>query len=349
MCVICHFEPGFVPSFGLIQMAAWNNPHGYGLILKENKKLHVIKKCPVDGNDPEEIYKLLEEHKDVERFLHLRWKTEGDIDLDNTQPFTVFNGKRQIEFCHNGTLNDWAPNRPGYYSVNKPKEETVPDELKNASDSRRFCELKLRPLLMSITGPKGTGDYTTEIAREILGKYWSGGHNRGLIIANDLPPLYLGDWTQVKDKIEFGGETIEYTFKASNDTYFERLSRGPMFQKQQEEARKKREEEEAERRKNAPVVSQIRTASKNVTLVSSALFKKRYQLSGDLVANILSDWKIHEEPGMRALCNMTMTEIEEMYTKLGSETPSFIFYLLNQMHENFKELDKMRQQYAEVH
>lgn len=218
MCVIINLPAGINVPYKLLEMAAWNNPHGYGLVIvKENGKLEVKKEYYENGSDPLEIDALLRAYDKYQRYLHLRWKTEGELSLDNVHPFEVFKkGNKEVFFMHNGTLHDY-----------KPKDQD------KRSDTKIFADKIISPFLKE-TG----GFYSSEIGHEVLKKFWSYG-SRGILISN-FQPIFVfnqADWKLIKsDGVEF---------YASNDDYFTTLKRGFVFDKL--EAEKKRREAEATR------------------------------------------------------------------------------------------------------
>lgn len=302
MCVIFHQEPGFTLPYEYLFNAAHNNPHGYGILLKENKLIQCIKKLDPNGNDPEEIYKILKDNEDTERWVHVRNKTQGEVSELNTQPFCVYNSnKKQIWFMHNGTM----PNIDYPESQLKLLGDVEVD--KDASDSRKFAFLKLQPFLTRLLGEDGPADLNDPFVQEILAKFWPfTGHNRGVLVSNDQPALLFNKsaWAQVRVRVE--GTESDTTFFASNDDYFERLKRGPLF-----EAQKKEEEE---KRKAALKSQGTRTPVGELVALSSAPFSKRYGIS-EKVSDFFEDWNIYSPEGYIAMANMTNEEIWECFRK----------------------------------
>jgi hypothetical protein len=96
------------------------------------------------------------------------------------------------------------------------------------SDTLEFCEKILQPALLRWTGAEGKGDYTDEeFFRLVVDKQWVDS-STGLFCSNDLAPRRIGkNWSQYKHPdISSSGEVW-----VSNTLYFEKVSRGPMFQK----------------------------------------------------------------------------------------------------------------------
>lgn len=236
MCVIIILAPGASINKDHFFNAVHNNWNGYGVVLKDaNNHLQVIKKCDPKGNDPEEIWKIVEDNKDIERYVHVRFSTKGSTDDDNTQPFQVYDSaSRKIWFMHNGTL-------PSFGSYNK----------EGKSDTNEFCEKILAPALLRWSGEAGKADYTDpQFHPLIIDKQWSG-MSRGLFISSDLPYVRIGNsgmsgWQEYKHK----DETSSGDVWISNNDYFEKLTRGPLFQTLEDE-RKAKEAKEREERVNS--------------------------------------------------------------------------------------------------
>jgi predicted glutamine amidotransferase len=224
VCVIIHLLPGAMIAKEHLYNAVYNNWHGYGLILKDgNGRLQLIRKFNDKGNDPEEIYDLLEDNMDIERYLHVRYSTRGAQNLDNTQPFEIYNSaSRQVFFMHNGTLGSYG----NFQATGK-------------SDTVEFCEKILQPALLRWTGEKGKADYTDEeFFRLVVEKQWTYA-SKGLFISNDLPELRIGNgWSEYKQENPDAPKIW-----VSNTEYFDKLTRGPEHLRREAERKKKEEEE----------------------------------------------------------------------------------------------------------
>jgi hypothetical protein len=313
MCKILVLQPDVMPLKDNLANAVYNNPHGYGLILKDKKKnkiVNVIRDCPSE-NDPEVIYKLLDDNKKYERFLHLRWKTEGEISLANTQPFKVFERDgREIWFMHNGTLHTWSRPAAGLnltWDIEagryRPANEITDDSLKEASDSRRYAELELVPFLSRLMV---NADLHDPVIQEILKRSWNNNASRGLLIANDQAPLFFSanSWKTIK------GEG-EKAFFASNDDYFDKVIRGPEKERREEEDRKKRE---ADNKTSLPVVVRANESLK----VTCPSFRKIYGL-GPKARDLFTDWSLWSPDGFVALANLSENELVEIVKGIDSE------------------------------
>lgn len=107
MCVIIHKPANVLPSFSSISSACDVNPAGWGLMTADRGKLEIIKEFNPDGNNPDEVYRALENVRNMEAFLHLRYVTAGDENLANCHPFPVLTQAENdvdIALMHNGTL-----------------------------------------------------------------------------------------------------------------------------------------------------------------------------------------------------------------------------------------------------
>ncbi|QIG69869.1 putative glutamine amidotransferase protein [Rhizobium phage RHph_I3_11] len=227
MCIIICLSAGATINKQQLFNGVYNNWHGYGLVLKDsNGRLQVLKGFDENGTNPEVVWKLLEDNKDIERYLHVRHSTKGAEDESNVQPFGVYSSnERQIYFMHNGTLNSF-----GTFNGGK-------------SDTRDFCEKILEPSLLRWAGEQGKADYTDkEFYRLIVDKHWTGA-STGLFVSNDLEMLRIGSgWSEYKHPDESSSGLVY----VSNTSYFDRVQRGPMFQKLETE-RKEREAAEKAR------------------------------------------------------------------------------------------------------
>lgn len=305
MCVIISLKPGYTLPYNMLETATYNNPHGYGLVLKDqnSKRLQVIhakEKDFKEGNDPKEIYDLLKKNEDIERYLHLRWKTEGDITAENCQPFPAYiSDSRQVFFMHNGTLNDFRPLSAKVKYENGVRVEEHPGE--TCSDSKKFNDTFLAPFLARFKGEQGAADSTDPVARNIINRFWSGDHNRGLIVTSDLDPVYINlhKWETIEAD---GGH-----FLASNNTYFSTLSRGPVYEqrKKEEEERKKKESEERARFQG----SQASRANESVHVTKLKNLLVQDQLALPLnIKSLLHDVDVYSDEGISQLKNVTAQE-----------------------------------------
>lgn len=332
MCVIIHLRPNVLIPYDKLENAVYNNPHGYGLIMKDDGRLGVTKKFDEKGTDPKEVYELLERNIDVERYLHLRWKTVGDANLDNTQPFCGFNSdKRQVWFMHNGTLYDYKKKIADGTNVSGILQFKDDDSI---SDTRNFVETDLSELLAKIQGEKGIADIHDPLFLKMVCKLF-GSSSKGLLISNDQDPIFLnrGQWATVptgkyittKDKKGITSST-EIRFLASNDDYFSALKRGPEFDRREKE---RKEKEEAARKANPVAIHSGNRVTSNapvVTPITSDMFDRKFGIHKK-IEGLEFDWDIHDPAGAAALANVTLAEWQALNEKSPEQVMNVMFYL----------------------
>jgi len=331
MCVIISLAPGATINKDQLTNAVHNNWHGYGLIVKEEDgSLNLIKNFTEGGTDPEVVWDLLVEHGSKARFLHLRHSTRGSTDADNVQPFEVFNnGTRQIFFMHNGTLNGF-----GVFNTGK-------------SDTQDFCEKILTPALKRWTGEFGVGDYSgdQDFYKLIMDKHWAGG-STGLFVSNDIPTVRIGSgWSEYKhpDDLSSGDVWV------SNYLYFNRIQRGPMFQKLEDIRKAAEEEKRKEALINGNVVpfqtdSAMETTgiSTNVVKWSSSRLLKHAKILRAL-EDITKAWDFQNPEQIAKLVFMTYDEIHEFLANENEYTVTAIFEeMIRAIHTEASENRKLK-------
>lgn len=342
MCVIFQLRPGYTLPYTMLETAVWNNPHGYGIVIKINNRLQVIKKLADEkkGSDPKEIYKILKDNEDAERFVHVRWRTEGDISGDNLHPFPVYNSnKRQVWFMHNGTLHQYAP--PRQYS--HMQGGMTPVSTDTRSDSRKFAETVVAPFLLKFHGENGPADIHDETIKEIFEKYWSSG-NKGLLIANDLDPYFLGltNWTTIKtSEIDKNGKSIEGSFFSSNNEYYLTLKRGPVFEAREVERKKK---EEVARLANVNKPAQTEKVDTTITRLTSKSFSQKFSLDTKM-EDLLEDYNMYDAEGYISLANLTIIELDALVKTNPEGVPSLLLYLTDFLKKNTEALIKLEEKH----
>lgn len=335
MCVIICLTPGYTLPFDMLENACYNNPHGFGLVLRDPKyqKLQLIKSSEEElqaGNDPKRIYELLKENEDIERYLHVRWKTEGDISVDNVQPFCTYNSKnREVYFMHNGTLQDYKPPTYGHY-VNGAQQVKPENSGPVQSDTYRFNEQFLSPLLNRFSGENGKGDILDPVFKQILTKFWGiSSVNKGLLVSSDQGFVLINksDWKTIK--------TTHGEFLSSNDTYFEKLTRGPVFEMKEKE-RKEREAAENQRR----FQETKKDPKSSIYQLKQILLKDKIQLPID-IKELMSNVDVYSEEGLASLKNVTAIEWEEFLDKNKDDNVSLLIHFTD-------EYDKLWDKYTKA-
>lgn len=307
MCVIMVCKKGIVPPYDKFRNAVWNNPHGWGLVMKDNNRLEIKRGFDEKGTDPDDLYRIMCDNDDVERALHVRWATEGAKDLDNTHPFPVFSSNsRDIYFMHNGTLSGYRP----------PVGITQDDDLYGASDSKRFAELKLGPLLLHLRGQAGNADYSDPLVKEVLSKFWDS-TSKGLLISNNLENLYFNPsaWSNIKyeEEVTITGEdgpmkdTITKEWISSNNEYYHTLSRGFVY-----DERKKAEEAERARTTVSMHGPAGRPNSSDIKRLSCESFRSRHLIPSGRLAQLIDTTNLHSADNINVLSALSIPEIENL-------------------------------------
>jgi hypothetical protein len=330
MCKIIILEPGFTLPYELLENAVYNNPDGYGLILKDPKykKLQIIRSKTVDGkmpeNDPKSIYDLLRENDDCQRFLHVRHRTEGPIDDDNTHPFvSFFSDKRQVYFMHNGTLYDYKPKSGQTTWVNNVRVESKGDG--EISDSKKFNDDVLFPFLNKFTGDQGKGDIHDPLFEMYVKKFWGvGGENRGLLISNDQDYKLISSDKWKTISVDSG------KFLASNDSYFKDVIRGPEFERRK--AAKAKEEAANPR----PKFQQGNTNTWPITPIKDIDLAKTVSLKNNLQDFFNLGVDCWDEESLVALSNVTEPEFIDLANKHPEEMASMMVILTSYYKDVFE-------------
>lgn len=320
MCVILELKPGVMPVFEAFQNAVWNNPHGYGIILKDNGRMEVRKGLTAeDKANPEEIYKILYDNKDVERIVHLRYRTAGEVNEDNLHPFLVHKvGKTETWFAHNGTFNRFTSSR----WVNGQRIEDV------ESDTASFVKQVLQPLFTNFRLTSGYVDLENPFLKEVIGKYWEGA-SRGILVNAFQENLKIGTWENIK-----GVDGL--TFYSSNDSYYKDVIRGPIFEK------RKREEEAL--RKSTSVAT---IYPPKVVPLNSDRFDSTYKLSKEL-EEMWSDTDLYTVEGLSTISALSLDEIREIVKKDQEGAVTLISMLSQYLRESVIALDTLAEEMQNV-
>lgn len=103
MCIIAFNMKGLPYNTKRMATAFDNNPHGVGILRRNSDGGLESKKAIMTS---EEFLAELEGLVGVPHAIHLRWRTRGDIDIDNCHPFQV--SAEVGNYCwmmHNGTFD----------------------------------------------------------------------------------------------------------------------------------------------------------------------------------------------------------------------------------------------------
>lgn len=322
MCSITHHLPGTMPPVTMIENAAYNNWHSFGLVVKKDGKLEIIKEVPESGEvDPKKVYDLLGKYKDYERFLHLRHNTAGATTLENTHPFDVYydkKTKRHVVFMHNGTFYP--------YVSKKVVNACTVDDPDGPSDTKNFVDMVLIPYLTSMDFGKGKADIQNKLTQDLIKKFWNGA-NRGVLISSDQAPWFIDDWKEVGP--------IGNKFKASNDQYFEKVIRGPEYTR--------RLVREAQEKQTGQVARSNLVTNPFARLQDFQLDVKHgfYSLSESMVS-IFDDWDVWDRSGAVALGYCSSDELKELYKDEASciACMDWVFTDYAKLYKEYQELEE---------
>lgn len=140
MCLIIHKPSNVAIPADLLRAALSLNSDGWGLMGLDATHRLLIERHT--DSDLDEVLATEERLRHAEYTLHLRQRTRGRVDLDNTHPFEIDDGHYLM---HNGTLN-FEGGFPGH------------------SDTRSFAHFVLRPLARKYAGLIADRDFQALLA-----------------------------------------------------------------------------------------------------------------------------------------------------------------------------------------
>lgn len=118
MCVIIHVPANLVPDEALLKKCFDANPHGWGIMFAFQNEL-------VSFKDKSKFEDFLEYWRttpqSVDRFVHFRIKTHGEMNADNCHPFSVNTGEQEFLMMHNGIVDvsEIDPNKSDTWHFSK--------------------------------------------------------------------------------------------------------------------------------------------------------------------------------------------------------------------------------------
>jgi predicted glutamine amidotransferase len=304
MCVIICLKPNQKIPFDKFETACYNNEHGFGMVTKDEAtgKLKVFKQLEYKVQN---VYRLINKHKDKHRYIHLRWTTVGETSKENLHPFEVYKGRdNHVVFMHNGTLHRFKSKLP------------ITDT--KTSDSQFFAHKYLKPFISEVSSGSFAGYIGGVAAEMFFQEYWpSDNINRGILISEKEDTLLIAEknWTVIPD--EDDQEII-----VSNDDYFDKLKRGTVYTQQQEEERKKREAEQ----KKLPFLGQNyqTNTSKVVHNLKDYSFGAVYELNTSDIDVLFNSYEIYDSDNLGLLAAVTKAE----WIKLLEQDPDIAAPLL---------------------
>ena len=328
MCSIFYLPAGInIPEEKLFRAVA-NNPHGFGIILRDvkAKRLQVIREMKEETNYLD-VKKILDDNIDLDRYVHLRWATVGEKVLDNVHPFTsYYSDSRHVEFMHNGTLSDFNSNNTTKYE----NGVEIPNPYKGWSDSRRFNDEIIMPLLLQIDAGNGKGDIKNPMTLKMINKFWSSYNSKGIMISSDQGHSLINEsgWRFVSFEQE-DGEVVKVL--SSNDDYYDTISRGPEHERRLEKAKKEREEREAaERATRIPSSNSVTVVSSKFTTreIRSNTFAKIHGVTDELSG--IGHFIVNDDAEtLSRLAYMTSIEVEDLVNKRPNDAVSILISATN--------------------
>jgi hypothetical protein len=194
MCLILIRDPEVVIDFANIEAAAENNPHGWGYVIPDRGKLEIRRHYDKKGNDPDAIMRVVEDNKDKQLFLHLRYCTHGDQNKANVHPFPAMQRRKdgmQVWVMHNGTVGGFK-------------------EAGAMSDTFHFTQKLINPLLKRFVKFTGKQRLLQDpMLADIIEKY-AGGWSKFVLIDEYGNHRIIGDGHTPKDGLWISNE---YSFK----------------------------------------------------------------------------------------------------------------------------------------
>lgn len=307
-----------MPTDDDFENMVYNNWHGWGLVLRDgNNRLEIMRDNPVENN-PEELYDLIDKHRDLERFLHVRHATAGDVEMHNIHPFEVIStNKGQLLFMHNGTITECDPTH-----ITDKNHIAVKE---GWSDTRYYQESVLTPIVEGLKDPL---DIWNPSFRKIMTRFWPSG-NRGLLITNK-GACTLGTWVNRKDVK--GNDYV-----AANDTYFSAVIRGPEFDRR--EAAKKAAMAAAREEREARGGTNVVPFEDGKRYIRSDHFTKVYGTT-QFFNNIRENPEIYNQENLTKLAHCTAAELALLIEALGEDLVPFMMYVTEALSNLAKERDE---------
>lgn len=182
MCVIIEKQPGKVVPYEHLLAGAHRNPDGYGAVVVDRGKLEIIRGLSLKDfkQGADQVAKLLEQAKDNLAYVHYRFRTKGDVNIDNVHPFPVFKSKDcEMVFMHNGTVM-------GFDTGDK------------ASDSKQLCDLIIAPLAKRCAALLGDENVCCDpLLANVLKQYAGGTYNKFVLVDNHGNSMVINRTTGV--------------------------------------------------------------------------------------------------------------------------------------------------------
>ncbi len=154
MCLIIHRPKACTVPQDWIENALIQNPDGWGIMSSDGTRLRIARGMTAGG-----FSRALKKFKNREVFIHFRFATHGNVDINNCHPFTIVND--QFAVMHNGVINI----------------DTSLDD--NRSDSWHYANRFLAPLLEQNLAAVSDPNFA-----ESIGKHVGAGNKLVILRAN---------------------------------------------------------------------------------------------------------------------------------------------------------------------
>jgi hypothetical protein len=195
MCLILIRDPGVEVNFDDIKNTCENNPHGWGYVIPDRGKLEIRRYFNPNGNDPDEAYRVLDEARDQQVFMHFRFCTHGDRNKANVHPFPALQKRKdgmQVWVMHNGTVQGFK-------------------EKGNMSDTYHFTDKLIAPLLRRFMKYTGKQRLLNDPMLPPIIEKFAGGWSKFVLIDEYGNYQIIGDGTEHKPGLWLSND---YSFKA---------------------------------------------------------------------------------------------------------------------------------------
>ena len=129
MCLIIEARAGQTFNHAWLEDFYESNQDGVGVMYMNGDKLEIVKELT---NTSADFIRVFQATQGFDRYIHLRMKTHGKIDLANAHPYEVLNVEEhgvEMWMMHNGVLRDVSNDEP------------------EMSDTWHFIRDEVRPLL----------------------------------------------------------------------------------------------------------------------------------------------------------------------------------------------------------
>lgn len=322
MCAIIYLPIGcMIPQDKLFNVVH-NNSDGFGIIFRKDNELELSRGLWMD---PEDMYKLLLKEVDKERYVHVRNNTAGETSLDNVHPFYVLDTpERKVLFMHNGTLHKYKPViRTVYVNGVQVTEGTDAKD----SDSKRYVEEFLKPLVSKFHGKEGVGDITDPMLQQLISMSWEA-NSKGILVASDLDPHFINEKTWTTHDCEDDKEKKWYS---SNNSYFSAVTRGPLFEQ-------RKLEEEARKREEAQKAYSFQADKKDVhKLQNIDLTTNTTKKAVDALGKAFRSVDIWETENLVKIANLTNAELEMAQERYPAEFAALVCFMFDRFKETYDE------------